>query len=106
MKTHARIIFWVILLFVGLQWIVSDSTDTSLTGGSSLTAVWDDLDDSDLSDSHHHGIAFLTDSALWLPHIPIAGPALFVWLLASPDSTNLQHLAVSHRIPRSSPIPC
>ena len=61
MNNRTRIMFCIIFLLVGLQWVVPDPSDTSLTGGS-LTIAWDDLDD-EVDDDNLDGHTPLTDLA-------------------------------------------
>ncbi|HSB79226.1 MAG TPA: hypothetical protein VLM91_10575, partial [Candidatus Methylomirabilis sp.] len=61
-RRHARIIFYLILLLVGVQW-VSDPLDERVNPSSELTAAWDDVGDADFDDSHGSGLFLTTDFA-------------------------------------------
>jgi len=109
MKTRTRIIFWLILLLVGLQWI-GDPIEVRLTGSQSPAAGWHNLDDNGPDNSHHYGVALLDEDLIPLDHVAIlppaiemAGPAHLGWLLPASDSRNLRYLAISHQTPRAPP---
>jgi hypothetical protein len=102
MKTRTRILFWLILLLVGLQWI-GDPVDTRLTSDQSLAAGWHDPDANGPDNSHHYGLPPLTDVALGLRDLRVAAPAISGWLALSLDGSTLQDPSLLHRIPRAPP---
>ena len=109
MRRHTRIIFWVLLLFVGMQW-VGDPVEERLTGDQSPVAGWHNLDDNGPDNSHHYGVALLDEDLTSLDHVAIvppaakmAGPALLGWFLPASDSNNLRPPANSHQTPRAPP---
>ena len=109
MKTHARILFWLLLLLVGLQWI-GDPIEVRLTSDQSPAAGWHHLDDNGPDNAHHYGVALLPDDltpldqvALMPPPMAVAGPARLGWLLPASDSRTLPSLAIAPRTPRAPP---
>lgn len=102
MKTRTRIIFWLILLFVGLQW-VGDPVDTRLTSDQSLAAEWHYSDANGPDNSHHFGLTPHTDFALGLSHMRLPAPAVSGWLPLDFDGSKLQDPSLLHRIPRAPP---
>ena len=102
MKMHVRIIFGIMLLLVGLQWI-GDPVEARLTGDWSAPAGWHELDNNGPDNSHHHGLTTLRDMVLALTALLIAGPAFLEYLLPAPDARKPQTVAISHRIPRAPP---
>ncbi|HSB79224.1 MAG TPA: hypothetical protein VLM91_10565 [Candidatus Methylomirabilis sp.] len=103
MTKYTRMILWIIVLLVGLQWVVPDPSDASLTAGGNLAATWDDQDD-DLDDSDRDGHTPQTDFAFLPDDMSMAEPTIPGWLLPTSDVNNLRRLAVSHRIPRAPPV--
>jgi hypothetical protein len=102
-------IFWLLLLLVGMQW-VGDPVEVRLTGSQSSEAGWHNLDDNGPDNSHHFGVALVDENLFSLDHVAIlpptvkmAGPALLGWLLPVSDSTNLRCLATSHQFLRAPP---
>ena len=102
MKTRTRIIFWLILLLVGLQWI-GDPVDTRLTNDQSLAAGWHNPDGNGPDNSHHYGLTPLTDFALGPSAMRLAAPAISGWLPLTLDVNKLQDPSLLHRIPRAPP---
>jgi hypothetical protein len=102
MKTYTRIIFCLILLFVGLQWI-GDPVDTRLTTDQSLAAGWHATDANGPDNSHHYGLTPLTDFALALSDLRLPIPAASGWLPLTLDVGKLQDPSLLHRIPRAPP---
>lgn len=102
MKTRTRIIFCLILLIVGLQWI-GDPVDTRLTNDHSLAAGWHASDANGPDNSHHYGLAPLADFALGLSDMRLAAPAASGWLPLTLDVSKLQDPSLLYRIPRAPP---
>ncbi|HSB80499.1 MAG TPA: hypothetical protein VLM91_17095 [Candidatus Methylomirabilis sp.] len=102
MKTRTQIIFWLMLLLVGLQWI-GDPVDTRLTNDQSLAAGWHDSDANGPDNSHHFGVAPPTDFALGASAMRLAVPAISGWLPLTLDVSKLQDPSLLHRIPRAPP---
>jgi hypothetical protein len=109
MRRHARMIFWLLLLLVGLQW-VGDPVDVRLTGSQNPAAGWHHLDDNGPDNSHHFGVALLDENLFSLDHVAIlppvikmAGPALLGWLLPASDSSSPPPITISHQTPRAPP---
>jgi hypothetical protein len=109
MTPRTRIIFWLILLVVGLQWL-GDPIDVRLPSDPSPVAGWHNPDANGPDNAHHFGVALLQDdltppdyAALMAPLMPLIGLALLGWLLPVSDSRTLRYLAISHRIPRAPP---
>ncbi len=102
MSQRTRIIFWILFLFVGMQWI-GDPIDVRLRGDWNLTADWNGLDDANYDNSHHYGLAELTDDWFVTPAMPMAGLAVLDWLSASSDPDIPQSPTTSPRIPRAPP---
>jgi hypothetical protein len=102
-------IFWVLLLLVGMQWI-GDPVDVRLTSDQGLAAGWHGHDENGPDNSHHFGVALPDDNLFQLDHVAIlpppvklAGPALLGWLLPASDSTKLRSLETSHQFLRAPP---
>ena len=102
MKRHTRIIFWLLLLFVGMQWI-GDPVEVRLTGEESQAAGWHDPDDNGPDNSHHYGLTLLAHFSLEPAEMPMATTAASGWLWLSLDASTLQDPSHLHRIPRAPP---
>ena len=102
MKIYARIIFCVVLLLIGLQW-VGDPVEARLTGDLTAPDGWHGLDNNGPDNSHHFGATTLRDTVLLPIAVMMAGPAFFGYLLPSADSSKPQPLAICHHVPRAPP---
>jgi hypothetical protein len=102
MTTRTRILFWLILLLVGVQWI-GDPIDVRLPSDSSLVAGWHSPDANGPDNSHHYGVAPPADFALGLRALRLAVPAVSGWLSRPLAGSLLPDPARLHRIPRAPP---
>ncbi len=91
------------MLLLGMQWI-GDPIEVRLRGDWNLTADWNDLDDTDLDDSHHHGLTEHKDLLLITPAMPVAGLAFLEWLPPPSDPDKVQLPPHSPWTPRAPPI--
>ena len=102
-------IFWLLLLLVGMQW-VGDPVEVRLTGSQSQAAGWHNLDDNGPDNSHHFGVALVDENLFSLDHVGLVPPAtemaglvLLGWLLPASDSGNFRPPAISQQTLRAPP---
>ncbi len=105
MRAHTRIILLLILLLVGAQWIADPFENGEQSGDQHLTATWNALEQGEPDESHHFALLQVEDEDVILSLSDVAqdGPDMFGWVLPSSDSTSLQNLDLTHRIPRAPP---
>lgn len=102
MSQRVRIIFWVLFLLIGMQW-VGDPIEVRLRSDWNSTADWNDRDDTDLDHAHHHGVVEQRHAVLLTPAMPDTGFALLEWLPFPSDPGKHQSPVLSSWIPRAPP---
>lgn len=103
MNTHARIIFWVILLLVGVNVATPDPLEVTPAVLSDGAAAWDVLDDDVLGHALNHWVASNTDLLPSPPGIVMAMLAVLGAVRPFLNASDPKQIALSRRIPRSAP---
>lgn len=102
MNTYVRIIFWLVLLLVGVNVATPDPVEVTpavLSDGS----AWNVLDDDDLGHEHDHWLASSTDLLMPLSSVVMAMLAVLGTVRPLLHASDPKRFALSRRIPRSAP---
>ena len=103
MKIHARTIFWVTLLLVGINIATPDPVEVTPAILGDGTAAQTVLDDDDLGHALNHWLASNTDLLLPLPSIIMAMLAVLGVVRPFLIANDPRRFALARRNPRSAP---
>lgn len=102
MNTYTRMIFSIIFLLVGLQW-VGDPNDLRQTSDQNPAAGWHATDSNGPDNSHHYGLTPPDALAIQPTETPLAGLTVSEWFRPSCASPQPQERTPPCRIPRAPP---